>query len=114
MLATIKGFNKGVDYRGDAPVITKTIIQEQIKTPPQEFSVGKWFGPLSATIILPDDILSALIKMTDGLIEDEKSQSMGPSLAGVIDKELKIYKQDIHEAGCDGFLEACLRKCILS
>ena len=110
-MATIKGFNKGVDYRqkGKPPVITKTLIQEQIKTPPQEFSVGKWFGPMSATIILPDDILNSLIKMTDGLIEDEKTQSMGPSLAGVIDKELKIYKQDIHKAGCDGFLEACLR-----
>ena len=111
-MATIKGFNKGVDYRGKDPVVTKTLMNIQIVTPPKTFTVSKWFGPMAATVILPDDITDALIKMTDKLIEDEKTQSMGPALAGVINKELKVYREDMHGAGCDGFLEACLRNYI--
>ena len=38
-----------------------------------------------------------MIKMTDNIIEDKKSESHGQSLAGVIDKELKIYKSDMEK-----------------
>jgi len=89
--------------------MTVTLHNPQLTTPPQSFSVSKWFGPLAATVRLPDDILQALINMSDKLIEDEKTLQHGSALAGVINKELKVFKQDIHTAGCGGFLETAVR-----
>ena len=40
-------------------------MTEQIQTHPKSFEVSKWFGPQTAQVILPDDALDALIKMTD-------------------------------------------------
>ena len=70
-------------------------MTEQIQSHPKSFQVTKWFGPQTANVMLPDDGLDALIKMTDSIIEDNKSISHGQSLAGVIDKELRIYKSDM-------------------
>ena len=82
--------------------------KEQIMIVPKSFKTLRPFGPMFSSIELPDEITDALIKMTDNLIEDKKTQSMGNVLAGVIDKELKIYKEDMYEAGCDDFLESCV------
>ena len=87
-------------------------MTEQIKTPPKVFDVQKYFGPLFASVTLADDVTNAMIKMTDKIIEDKKSESHGQSLAGVIDKELRIYKSDMDEFGVDQMLESCLRSYI--
>ena len=87
-------------------------MTEQIKTQPKFFDVQKHFGPLFASVQLADDVTDAMIKMTDKIIKDKKSESHGQSLAGVIDKELRIYKSDMDEFGVDQMLESCLRSYI--
>ena len=67
-------------------------MTEQIQTPPTFFDCKKHFGPFFANVTLADDVTNAMIKMTDKIVNDKKSESHGQSLAGVIDKELKIYK----------------------
>ena len=81
-------------------------MTEQIQTHPTRFEVSKWFGPQTAQVQLPDDALNAMINMTDNIIKDKKSESHGQNLAGVIDKELKIYKSDMDKAGVDQLLES--------
>ena len=49
--------------------------------------------------------------MTDKIIDDKKSESHGQSLAGVIDKELRIYKSDMNEFGVDQMIESCEKLC---
>ena len=88
-------------------------MTEQIQTHPKSFEVSKWFGPQTAQVILPDDALDALVKMTDNIIEDSKSESHGQSLAGVIDKELRVYKSDMDEAGVDQLLESCVKSYVV-
>ena len=88
-------------------------MTEQIQTHPKSFEVAKWFGPQTAQVILPDDALDALIKMSDKLIEDKKTLSHGNSLAGVIDSELRIYKSDMEEAGVDQLLESCVKSYVV-
>ena len=84
-------------------------MTEQIQTPPKFFDIQKHFGPLFASVQLADDVTNALIKMTDKIIDDKKSVSHGQSLAGVIDKELRIYRSDMDEFGVDQMLESCVR-----
>ena len=88
-------------------------MTEQIKTPPKVFDVQKYFGPLFASVTLADDVTNAMIKMTDKIIEDKKSESHGQSLAGVIDKELRIYKSDMDEFGVDQMMESCVRSYLI-
>ena len=88
-------------------------MTEQIQTQPKFFDVQKHFGPLFANVQLADDVTNALIKMTDKIIDDKKSESHGQSLAGVIDKELRVYKSDMNEFGVDQVLESCVRSCLL-
>ena len=88
-------------------------MTEQIQSHPKSFQVTKWFGPQTANVMLPDDGLDALIKMTDSIIEDNKSISHGQSLAGVIDKELRIYKSDMEEAAVDNLLESCVKSYVI-
>ena len=87
-------------------------MTKQIQTQPKFFDVQKHFGPLFASVQLADDVTDAMIKMTDKIIKDKKSESHGQSLAGVIDKELRIYKSDMDEFGVDQMLESCLRSYI--
>ena len=88
-------------------------MTEQIKSHPKSFEVAKWFGPQTASVMLPDDALNAMTKMTDDIIEDSKSESHGQSLAGVIDKELRIYKSDMVKAGVDQLLESCVKSYVV-
>ena len=88
-------------------------MTEQIKSHPKSFEVTKWFGPQTAQVMLPDDAVSALVNMTDNIIKDKKSQSHGQNLAGVIDKELKIYKSDMDKAGVDQLLESCVKSYVV-
>ena len=88
-------------------------MTEQIQTHPKSFEVAKWFGPQTAQVVLPDDALDALIKMSDKLIEDKKTLSHGNSLAGVIDSELRIYKSDMEEAGVDQLLESFVKSYVV-
>jgi uncharacterized protein (TIGR02466 family) len=88
-------------------------MTEQIQTPPTHFDVQKYWGPFFANITLADDVTNALIKMTDKIIDDKKSKSHGQSLAGVIDKELRIYKSDMDEFGVDQMLESVVRSYVI-
>ena len=88
-------------------------MTEQIKSHPKSFEVTKWFGPQTANVMLPDDALKALINMTDNIIKDKKSESHGKSLAGVIDKEIKVYKEDMDKAGVDQLIESCVRSYVI-
>ena len=87
-------------------------MAKQIQTPPPLFKVSKPFGPLFASVQLADDVTNALVKMTDKIIDDKKSKSHGQSLAGAINKELKIQKSDMDEFGVDQMMESCLRSYI--
>jgi uncharacterized protein (TIGR02466 family) len=84
-------------------------MREQIKTQPTKFEIQRWFGPVQVVCEMPVDITHALIKMSDQIIEDKKAKQHGSSLAGVIHKELKVYKEDLEEAGAFHFLESCIR-----
>ena len=88
-------------------------MTEQIQTHPTRFEVSKWFGPQTAQVQLPDDALNAMINMTDNIIKDKKSESHGQNLAGVIDKQLKIYKSDMDKAGVDQLLESCVKSYVV-
>ena len=88
-------------------------MTKQIQTQPKFFDVQKHFGPLFASVQLADDVTNAMIKMTDKIIKDKKSESHGQSLAGVIDKELRIYKSDMDEFGVDQMMESCMRSYIV-
>ena len=88
-------------------------MTEQIQSHPKSFEVTKWFGPQTANVMLPDDALKALINMTDNIIKDKKSESHGKSLAGVIDKELRVYKSDMDKAGVDQLLESCVKSYVV-
>ena len=83
-------------------------MTEQILVPPDSFTVQQPFGPYLADITINDEVYNALIKMTDKIIKDEKTKSHGSSLAGVIEKELRIYMSDMKEAGVSDFMESCV------
>ena len=84
-------------------------MTEQIQTQPKFFDVQKHFGPFFANVQLADDVTNALIKMTDKIIDDKKSESHGQSLFGAIEKELKVYKSDMDEFGVDQMIRSCLK-----
>ena len=88
-------------------------MTEQIQTHPTEFKVEKHFGPYFASCILPDDGLSALLKMSDDILSNKFSESHGDSLAGVIDKEMKVYKSDMERAGVDQLIESCVKSYVV-
>ena len=81
---------------------------KQILTPPTKFEIQRWFGPQTTTVELADDTLQALIKMSDKLINDEKTREHGTSLAGVINKELKVHRTDLEEFGVLSILQSCV------
>ena len=88
-------------------------MTEQIQTHPTDFKVEKHFGPFFASCVLPQDATDALIKMSDELLSDKLSESHGKSLAGVIDKEIKVYKSDMEKAGVDQLIESCVRSYVV-
>ena len=63
--------------------------------------------------MLPQDATDALIKMSDELLSNKLSESHGDSLAGVIDKEIKVYKSDMEKAGVDQLIESCVRSYVV-
>ena len=86
---------------------------EQIQSHPTEFRVEKHFGPFFASCMLPQDALNAMLKMSDEILSDKLSESHGQSLAGVIDKEIKVYKSDMDKAGVDQLIESCVRSYVI-
>ena len=88
-------------------------MTEQIQSHPTEFRVEKHFGPFFASCMLPQDALDALIKMSDELLSNKLTESHGDSLAGVIDKEIKVYKSDMDKAGVDQLIESCVRSYVV-
>ena len=88
-------------------------MTEQIQTHPTNFRVEKHFGPFFASCILPQDATDALTKMSDEILSDKLSESHGQSLAGVIDKEIKVYKEDMDKAGVDQLIESCVRSYVI-
>ena len=88
-------------------------MTEQIQSHPTDFKVEKHFGPFFASCMLPQDATDALLKMSDELLSDKLSESHGESLAGVIDKEIKVYKSDMEKAGVDQLIESCVRSYVV-
>ena len=88
-------------------------MTEQIQTHPTNFNVEKHFGPFFASCILPQDATDALLKMSDELLSNKLSESHGQSLAGVIDKEIKVYKSDMEKSGVDQLIESCVRSYVV-
>ena len=88
-------------------------MTEQIQSHPTEFRVEKHFGPLFASCLLPQDAVDAMLKMSDEILSDKLSESHGQSLAGVIDKEVKVYKSDMEKAGVDQLIESCVKSYVL-
>ena len=88
-------------------------MTEQIQTHPTDFKVEKHFGPFFASCLLPQDATDALIKMSDEILSDKLSESHGQSLAGVIDREIKVYKSDMDKAGVDQLIESCVRSYVI-
>ena len=88
-------------------------MTEQIQTHPTDFKVEKHFGPFFASCILPQDATDALTKMSDEILSDKLSESHGQSLAGVIEKEIKVYKADMDKAGVDQLIESCVRSYVV-
>ena len=88
-------------------------MTEQIQTHPTNFTVDKHFGPFFASCQLPQEATDALIKMSDELLSDKSSESHGQNLAGVIDKEIKVYKSDMEKAGVDQLIESCVKSYVV-
>ena len=88
-------------------------MTEQIQTHPTEFRVEKHFGPFFASCILPQDATDALIKMSDEILSNKLSESHGQSLAGVIDKEMRVYKSDMEKAGVEQLIESCVKSYVV-
>ena len=88
-------------------------MTEQIQSHPTDIKVEKHFGPYFASCFLPYDALDALIKMSDELLSNKLTESHGDSLAGVIDKEIKVYKSDMDKAGVDQLIESCVRSYVV-
>ena len=88
-------------------------MTEQIQTHPTDFTVDKHFGPFFASCLLPQDATDALLKMSDEILSDKLSESHGQSLAGVIDKEIKVYKSDMEKAGVDQLIESCVKSYVM-
>ena len=88
-------------------------MTEQIQTHPTDFRVEKHFGPFFASCMLPQDATDALTKMSDDILSNKLSESHGSSLAGVIDKEMKVYKSDMEKAGVDQLIESCVRSYVV-
>ena len=88
-------------------------MTEQIQSHPTNFRVEKHFGPFFASCMLPEDALNAMLKMSDEILSDKLSKSHGQSLAGVIDKEIKVYKEDMEKAGVDQLIESCVRSYVV-
>ena len=88
-------------------------MTEQIQSHPTDFKVEKHFGPLFASCLLPQDATDAMLKMSDEILSDKLSESHGQSLAGVIDKEIKVYKSDMEKAGVDQLIESCVKSYVV-
>lgn len=88
-------------------------MTEQITTHPTNFNVEKHFGPFFASCILPQDATDAMLKMSDELLSNKSSESHGQSLAGVIDKEIKVYKSDMEKSGVDQLIESCVKSYVI-
>ena len=88
-------------------------MTEQIQSHPTDFRVDKHFGPFFASCMLPQDALDAMLKMSDEILSDKLSESHGQSLAGVIDKEVKVYKSDMEKAGVDQLIESCVKSYVV-
>ena len=75
-------------------------MTEQIQSHPTDFKVEKHFGPFFGSCLLPQDAVDSMLKMSDEILSNKLSESHGQSLAGVIDKEMKVYKSDMEKSHC--------------
>ena len=88
-------------------------MTEQIQSHPTDFKVEKHFGPFFGSCLLPQDAVDSMLKMSDEILSNKLSESHGQSLAGVIDKEMKVYKSDMEKSGVEQLIESCVRSYIL-
>ena len=66
-------------------------------------------GPRMLKVVLPENILKKLIKITDKLIVDDKRENFGCALVGQIKEEVKIPKEILKEEKLDEIFNMYLR-----
>jgi|TARA_B110000483_G_scaffold99413_1_gene121907 uncharacterized protein (TIGR02466 family) len=87
---------------------------KQLLSGPKSFELHKFFGPYFAEFMLPSDVIEALLKMTDTLLGDSKKIKFSKNLAGVIDEEVMIFKEDLLKFGVSDILERCVRSYVMN
>lgn len=86
----------------------------QIKTKPLKFELSKFFGPQIAIVSLSEDVVKALLDLTDELLEDKQAIKWGKNLAGVIKEEVFIHKEDMIRFGVNDALENYLKSYVVN
>ena len=75
------------------------------KLQPGEMHFANYFGPPILQAELPTTVLEKITAIVDGLIGSDTAVSYGANLAGAIQEELAIPKQDLKEAGIYNYFE---------
>ena len=73
-----------------------------------EFQLLKPFGPFIGMFDMPDEIVQALIKKSDEILEDRNRIDWGNNLVGQISEEPWISNEDLDEIGALKYLEGML------
>lgn len=89
-------------------------VPSQIQTKPLTFQMNKYFGPNIAYVSLPEDIIKALLDLTDELLKDKEATNWGEHLAGIIKEEVFIYKEDMIKFGVNDALENYIKTYVVN
>jgi uncharacterized protein (TIGR02466 family) len=73
-----------------------------------QFQLIKPFGPFFGMFDMPDEIVQALIKKSDEILEDRNRVDWGKNLVGQISEEPWISNEDLDEIGALKYLEGML------
>ena len=73
-----------------------------------DFKLLKPFGPFFGMFQMPDEIVQALIKKSDEILEDRNRIDWGNNLVGQISEEPWISNEDLDEIGVLKYLEGML------
>ena len=73
-----------------------------------QFQLLKPFGPFIGMFDMPDEIVQALIKKSDEILEDRNRIDWGNNLVGQISEEPWISNEDLDEIGALKYLEGML------
>ena len=77
---------------------------------------GRMLQPWSTPVMmlnLPPEIIQQMLEISDEVVANKESESMGSGLVGQIDKELKIKQDILEQAGILGFFLAVTRQFVI-